>query len=101
LSERSASGRPGSHSEAATESLFPAILNGLLQHVVIPGSSHAMGSGISSPGRMRLTGVGLATMESFDGELCRTGRVAETEFDLCCRPERQGVDAASSCKNIS
>src|SRR5207247_6387449 len=40
---------------------------------------------------MRLTDVGLATMESFDGELCRTGRVAETDFDLCCRTDRQGV----------
>jgi hypothetical protein len=48
--------------------------------------------GISSPRGMRLTGVGLATMERFDGELCRTGRIAETDFDLCCRPYGQGVE---------
>src|SRR6266480_2850485 len=32
-----------------------------------------------------------ASMESFHGELCRTGRVTETDFDLCCRSDRQSV----------
>src|SRR5258705_4229196 len=50
-----------------------------------------MGLGISSPRAMRLTGVDLAAMERFDGELCRTGRIAETDFDLSCRSDRQGV----------
>jgi transposase len=36
-----------------------------------------MGVGISSPGGTRSTSVGLATTEGFDGNVCRTRRVAE------------------------
>src|SRR5258706_14441184 len=36
--------------------------------------------------RMRPSSCGLATMESCDGTLCRTGRVAETDIDLCGEP---------------
>src|SRR6266480_1912113 len=59
---------------------------GLLQHGVIPGSCHTKAQGISSPGSMRLSSCGLATMESCDGTLCRTGRVVEADIDLCGEP---------------
>src|SRR5262249_36704520 len=35
---------------------------------------------------MRPSSCGLATMESYDGALCRTGRVVEADIDLCGEP---------------
>jgi hypothetical protein len=53
-----------------------------------------MGMGISSPRAMRLTGFGLAATERLNGKLCRTGRISETDFDLC----RVGRTGKVSCE---
>src|SRR6266511_2303797 len=37
---------------------------------------------------LRPTSCGLATMESYDGALCRTGRIVEADIDLCGEPGR-------------
>src|SRR5271155_5839226 len=48
------------------------------------------GKGISSPGTYEASPCGLATMESGNGILCRTGRVVDADIDLCGGPD--GVD---------
>jgi hypothetical protein len=67
----------------------------LLQHGVIPGSCHTKARGISSPGRP--TSWGLAIMESRNGALCRTGRVAEADSDLHCRSDRKDRARRGCC----
>src|SRR6478609_2165494 len=49
-------------------------------------SCHTKAQGISSPGTHEAIRCGLATMESCDGTLCRTGRVVEADIDLCGEP---------------
>src|SRR6266511_5396304 len=49
----------------------------LLQHGVIPGSSQTRARESALQERMRPASCGLATMESGNGILCRTGRVIE------------------------
>src|SRR6478672_3929735 len=54
----------------------------LLQHGVIPGSSQTRARESALQERMRPASCGLATMESGNGVLCRTGRVVEANIDL-------------------
>src|SRR5882757_2334700 len=54
----------------------------LLQHGVIPGSSQTKARESALQERMRPASCGLATMESDNGILCRTGRVVEADIDL-------------------
>src|ERR1700689_4042704 len=54
----------------------------LLQHGVIPGSSQTKARESALQERMRPASCGLATMESGNGMLCRTGRIAEADIDL-------------------
>src|SRR3954462_10436889 len=54
----------------------------LLQHGVIPGSSQTKARESALQERMRPASCGLATMESGNGVLCRTGRVVEANIDL-------------------
>src|SRR6201998_2501254 len=56
---------------------------GLLQHGVIPGSSQTKARESALQERMRPASCGLATMESDDGILCRTGRVVGADINLC------------------
>ena len=58
----------------------------ILQHGVIPGSSQTRARESALQGRRRPASCGLATMESGNGALCRTGRVVETNIDLCGGP---------------
>src|SRR5208282_1535504 len=51
----------------------------LFQHGVIPGSSQTKAQGISSLETYGPSSCGLATMESDNGILCRTGRVVEAD----------------------
>src|SRR6201991_1100331 len=62
----------------------------LLQHGVIPGSSQTKARESALPESMRPASCGLATMESRNGILCRTGRVVETDIDLCGGPDGVG-----------
>src|SRR5258705_11013537 len=54
----------------------------LLQHGVIPGSSQTKARESALQERMRPASCGLATMESGNGILCRTGRIVEADIDL-------------------
>src|SRR6478736_1726653 len=58
----------------------------LLQHGVIPGSSQTKARESALQERMRPASCGLATVESGNGVLCRTGRVVEANIDLCGGP---------------
>src|ERR1700761_8031426 len=73
-----------------TESRFEASLNRLLQHGVIPGSSQTKAWESALQERMRPASCGLATMESDDGILCRTGRVVGADINLCGGSGRDG-----------
>src|SRR5260370_25282723 len=53
----------------------------LLQHGVIPGSSQTKARESALQERMRPASCGLATMESGNGILCRTGRIVEADID--------------------
>src|SRR6266850_8040521 len=64
----------------------------LLQHGVIPGSSQTKARESALQERMRPASCGLATMESGNGVLCRTGRVVEANIDLRGGPV--GIDRA-------
>src|ERR1700730_10480820 len=50
---------------------------GVLQHGVIPGSSQTKAEESALQERMRPASCGLATMESGNGILCRTGRAED------------------------
>src|ERR1700723_2569295 len=54
----------------------------LLQHGVIPGSSQTKARESALQEHMRPAPCGLATMESDNAILCRTGRVVEADIDL-------------------
>src|SRR5512143_216811 len=62
----------------------------LLQHGVIPGSSQTKARESALQERMRPASCGLATMESGNGILCRTGRVVEADVDLRGGPDGVG-----------
>src|SRR5207247_530691 len=62
----------------------------LLQHGVIPGSSQTRARESALQERMRPASCGLATMESGNGILCRTGRVVEANIDLRGGPDGIG-----------
>src|SRR5438034_1676248 len=67
----------------------------LLQHGVIPGSSQTKARESALQERMRPASCGLATMESGNGVLCRTGRVVEANIDLRGEWDRSCVRASS------
>src|SRR5580704_12776028 len=71
----------------------PPRLLGLLQHGVIPGSSQTKARESALQERMRPASCGLATMESDNGILCRTGRIVEADFNL-----RSGPDGGSRAR---
>ena len=56
------------------------------QHGVIPGSSQTRARESALQERRWPASCGLATMESGNGVLCRTGRVVEANIDLCGGP---------------
>src|SRR5262245_27616126 len=62
----------------------------LLQHGVIPGSSLTKVRESALQEQRRPAYVASQTMESDDGALCRTGRVVETDIDLCGERDRFG-----------
>src|ERR1700759_1043906 len=69
---------------------WPLRLLGLLQHGVIPGSSQTKAKESALQESERPASCGLATMESGNGVLCRTGRVVEANIDLCGRSDGVG-----------
>ena len=62
----------------------------LLQHGVIPGSSQTKARESALQECMRPASCGLATMESDNGILCRTGRIVEADINLRGGPGRIG-----------
>src|SRR6201999_3996698 len=76
-------------SQRPSEILLPSATR-LLQHGVIPGSSQTKARESALQERTRPASCGLATMESRNGILCRTGRVVETDIDLCGGPDGVG-----------
>src|SRR3984957_8466694 len=68
----------------------------LFQHGVIPGSSQTKARESALQEHMRPAPCGLATMESDNGILCRTGRVVEADINLrggpggACRTRGRG-----------
>src|SRR4051812_12905536 len=70
----------------------------LLQHGVIPGSSQTKAKESALQERKRPASCGLATMESGNGILCRTGRIVEADIDL--RGRSDGVGRAKRAWSI-